>query len=541
MYLNGASSAEEIEEGEVERIQSIGKIRVNSPGRGARAILSEYQLATLQDYRRHSGDILSWEELALVDGFGKEAVEALKPFLSLYSNNLPGAVDTSARKVHGSVLVRATDKNAGTKIKAEGRNWQIGAASRVVIPDLIRNLKLLTKDSGSEPGMTNNLPGITNVDWTAHAEVNLGRWDIVLGDYNIRYGQGVGIWSGFSMASLSTVGAFTRRATGITPVMSFLPSEHRGSAIEYRHGRMSGSAFVDTEGRFGGHLSYLSLHSQVGLTATSGVVSADGSFNWKGVNLAGELAAKGIDSFAGKASGTFKIANTKLAFQGRVLPTRFTGKKNGEYALAAGAEWKSPSWKQLAGKTGFGSSVPVHSISLTADASLLPKPNIDPGRKQLRIYGIWQWQMSGAWALDARYTGRLRNYEPSRNDIRIDLKYNSGPWLSTLRLEGDYCNGKGILGYLEEGYKSDTFSSYLRLTGFSTEGWSSRIYCYERDAPGAFLVPAYYGQGACVSYYGSYKVILNHCRIKLYLRSSYTVYRDKQDAFSLRGQIIIEY
>ena len=89
MYLNGASSAEEIEEGEVERIQSIGKIRVNSPGRGARAILSEYQLATLEDYRRHSGDILSWEELALVDGFGKETVEALKPFLSLYSDNLP--------------------------------------------------------------------------------------------------------------------------------------------------------------------------------------------------------------------------------------------------------------------------------------------------------------------------------------------------------------------------------------------------------------------------------------------------------------------
>ena len=71
MFLNGASSPEEIEEGEVERIQVIGKIRVNAPGRNARAILSEYQLATLEDYRRNSGDILSWEELALVDGFNK--------------------------------------------------------------------------------------------------------------------------------------------------------------------------------------------------------------------------------------------------------------------------------------------------------------------------------------------------------------------------------------------------------------------------------------------------------------------------------------
>lgn len=519
MYLNGASSAEEIEEGEVERIQSIGKIRVNSPGRGARAILSEYQLATLQDYRRHSGDILSWEELALVDGFGKETVEALKPFLSLYSDNLPGAVDTSAIKVHGSVLIRATDKNAGTKVKAEGYNLQVGLAAR----------------SKSWPLFA------TEPDWTAHAEINLGRWDIVIGDYNIRYGQGVGVWSGFSMTSLSTVGAFTKRATGITPVMSFLPSEHRGTAVEYRHGRLSGSAFIDTDGRFGVHASHLSLHSQVGITAMSGVVSVDGSLNWKGVNLAGEIASKGKNAFAGKASGTFKIDNTKLAFQGRVLPTRFTGKKNGEYALAAGAEWKSPSWRQLAGKTGFGSSVPVHSLSLTADASLLPKPNIDPGRKQLRIYGIWQWQMSGTWALDARYTGRLRNYEPSRNDVRLDLKYNYGPWLSTIRFEGDYCNGKGLLGYLEGGYKTDNLSTYIRLTGFNTDNWASRIYCYERDAPGSFLVPAYYGQGACASMYASYKATFNHYRLKFYLRSSYTVYRDKPDVFALRGQIIFEY
>lgn len=526
MYLNGASSQEEIDEGEIERIHNLGKIRVNAPGRNARAILSEYQLATLEDYRRQCGDILSWEELALVDGFGKEAVEALKPFLSLYSKSLPGAVDTSARMVHGSVLVRATDKNGGTKIKAEGRTWQVGAAAKL--------------NSWSHSGLVKS--GMTNVDWTAHAEFVFGRWNIVLGDYNIRYGQGVGVWSGFSMTSLSTVGAFTRRATGISPVMSFLPSEHRGAAVEYRHGRWSTSAFADVDGRFGGHASYVSLHGQIGLTAMSGVVSADGALNWKGVNLAGEVAAKGIDSFAGRASGTFKVGNTRLAFQGRVLPTRFTGRKNGEYALAAGAEWKSPTWRQLAGKLGFGSSIPVHSISLTADASLLPKPYIDPGRKQLRIYGIWQWQISGSIALDTRYTARLRNYEASRNDFRIDLKYNSGPWLSTLRFEGDYCSGPGLLSYLDGGYKSDKLSTYLRLTGFATSGWSSRIYCYERDAPGSFLVPAYYGHGAVASVYGSYKVSFNHYSIKFYLRASYTIYNNnnKPAVFGFRGQIILE-
>ena len=185
--------------------------------------------------------------------------------------------------------------------------------------------------------------------------------------------------------------------------------------------------------------------------------------------------------------------------------------------------------------------MPVHSLSLTADASLLPKPNIDPGRKQLRIYGIWQWQLSGTLAFDARYTSRLRNYEPSRNDIRLDLKFNSGPWLSTLRFEGDYCNGKGLLGYLEGGYKSDTISAYLRLTGFSTEGWSSRIYCYERDAPGSFLVPAYYGRGAVASIYGTWKtVIMREWRIKICLRTSLTLKQNQPSVYSARLQLQVE-
>ena len=428
-------------------------------------------------------------------------------------------MDTAARRLHGSGLARITDKNAGTKIKAEGHNWQVGVAARS------KAWPLFSEDP----------------DWTAHAEMNLGRWDIVLGDYNIRYGQGVGIWSGFSLTSLSTVGAFNRHATGISPVFSFLASEHRGVAVEYRYGRFTASVFGDIKGRYGSHVSYISIHGQAGLTLMSGLVSSDFTLNWKGVSISCELAAKGEGSFAGKGSASFKLGNTRFAFQGRALPTRFTGKKNGEYGLAAGAEWKSPSWRHLAGKSGFGSSVPAHVVSFTADASLLPKPIIDPGRKQLRLYGIWQWQMSGTLALDTRYTGRLRNFEPSRNDVRIDLKYNSGPWLSILRFEGDYSSGYGVLGYLEGGYKADNLSAYLRLTGFSTSGWSSRIYCYERDAPGSFLVPAYYGKGAVASLYGSLKLAFNHYRIKLYMRSSYTMNKDKANAFSLKGQAVLEY
>ena len=535
MYLNGASSAEELEADEVERLQIIGKVRVNSPGRNARAILSEYQLAALDDYRRRCGDILSWEELALVDGFGKEAVEALKPFLSLWSDNLPGVVDTVSH-FKADFLVRATEKNIGTKLKAGGKNWQVAGAAR-------------SKAWGGK-----------DYDWTASAEVGNSRWSLLFGDFNVRYGQGLGIWSGFSMTSLSTVDAFIKRPTGIRPVCSFTPSQHRGLAGEYHLGRWSLSAFADLERTAGLHASYTSLRSQLGLTLLPHKLSTDFAINYKGIDLAGEVAlssmapsssSSGTPSSSSSAptsssSGTtpssssglsrgspvaailatkFKIKDLKFALQTRAIPSAFSGKKNGEYGLAAGTQWSSR----------------VMKLSLTADASLLPIPQKDPSRKQLRIYGLWQWQMSEVIALETKYTGRYRTSEPSRSDLRLDIKYSNAQWFGASRIEGDYCDGPGVLGYMEIGNKGlDKWAAYFRIGAFSTSGRSSRIYCYERDAPGTFTVPAYSGQGLTTSLYGTLKArIGKRVTIKLCARAGLVITKT-QSSSTLRIQLEIK-
>lgn len=549
MYLNGASSEEELDSYELERLQVLGKVMVNAPGRNARAILTEYQLAALEDYRRRCGDILSWEELALVDGFGKEAVEALRPYLSLWSGNLPGAVDTLSH-FKADVLIRATEKNIGTKLKAEGKWWQLAGAVRSKSWQQIA-LWLKRDASAGSP------------DWTASAEFGNGRWSVLVGDFNVRYGQAIGVWSGFSMSSLSTVDAFIKRPTGIRPLCSFTPSEHRGAAAQYHLGRWSFAAFGDVKGNAGAHAGYVAIHSQMGLTAMPGQFSGDFACNWKGVNLAGEVAVRfpvkrGIAeseaavSGAGSMSCIFKLRDVKLALQGRAIPSQFSGRKNGEYGAAAGVSWKSQVWQQLKGREGFGSSVSKHVISLTADASLLPVPQKDPGRKQLRMYGLWQWQISGTMALDAKYTGRYRNWEPSRSDLRLDMKYSNGQWSGISRLEGNYCSGPGILGYLEIGHKRDItglsgragpqgWAAYLRIGTFNTSGWASRIYCYERDAPGTFTVPAYSGQGVTGSLYGTLKTRLGkHLHAKACLRAACVLKKAAQPVPSLHFQLEIQ-
>ena len=498
LYLSGASQAEELDTSLLEMLeaQKGRRLRVNSPHLRGHGILSDYQVASLADYRARSGDILSWEELALVDGFSAQAVAALRPFLSLESDRAAGSTDSL--RVRGEALVRGTLKNVGVKAKASGEHWRIGGAWR-------------------------------EKDWTAFAEAGLRGHRLVLGHYNLRFGQGLAQWSGFSMSSLSSVDAFLRRPTGIAPVWSYTSGNvHLGAAYAFESRHVQAMAFGALDGLVGSHLAWLNRHGEVGATvlcdASTGrwSFSADGRLNTRGVTLAWEGAWKN-GSVAGLLAGKMKAGERfTLASQLRATPSRFSGKKYGEYALALGSAFTSERRRNLAGKSGFGSSVPEHEASLTVDAALLPIPGQDPRRLQVRVYAWWQWQLASAWSFQLRFTERYRNYERPRSCVRVQAGFGQGPWMACWRTEGVYCEGLGGLTYLDFGHKHADWSCYLRLTGFLIDKWNDRIYVYERDAPGNFSVPSFYGRGGQISLMGGWKHRFGRiCTLKAYLRASY--------------------
>lgn len=508
LYLSGASSIEEVDQEWIDRLEGMGKIRINGnhlrPG-----ILTDYQIASLADYRTTQGDILSWEELMLVDGFGREAVEALQPFLSLESRRLPGNTDKARTRM--DALVRTTLKQVGVKAKVSGENWRVGGAWR-------------------------------NPDWTAHAEVDT-RWGrLVLGDFNVRYGEGLAQWSGFAMESLSTVDAFIRRSTGISPVWSYTSSSmHRGMAYEYGGSHWRASAWGTLAKHFGAHGEYLGRWGQAGASlawSPNGITaSAETRLNIKGGDYRAEIAWKNR-SAAGKASLRRKAGSQgKWALQARFVPSKYSGKNNGEYGLAAGYSLQSGRWKSLAGKTGFGSSVPLYKLSITLDGALLPVGGVDPRRLQIRGYVNWDWQLGEAWSLALRLTERYRNYEAPRTALRADIKFAHGPWLSVLRGEAVRCKSWGLLGYLEGGYKNDVLSSYLRFSAFRIPEWADRIYCYERDAPGSFSVPAYSGTGISASVVAGYKLRVWRITLKANLRGAYMIRVGRESTPTLNFQL----
>jgi hypothetical protein len=53
-----------------------------------------------------------------------------------------------------------------------------------------------------------------------------------------------------------------------------------------------------------------------------------------------------------------------------------------------------------------------------------------------------------------------------------------------------------------------------------TDGWASRIYAYERDIPGAFSVPAWYGHKAGLSFVAGVSYRSRKLRQRLNLRVS---------------------
>lgn len=482
MYLTGCAAEEELDPDVVDRLEALAgrKIRVNGAHLRPSLLLSEYQLASLADYRSRSGDILSWEELALVDGFSRETVAVLRPFLSLESSRLPGQVrDSSAGRWQGKALLRTTLKQVGAKGRVGGEKWQLQGAWR---------------DGG----------GTFSGVWEG------GRYRLLAGHFNLRFGQGLGVWTGFSMENLSTLDAFVRRPTGISPVWSYNPSGlPLGLACAASWGWLQTQLFATRDGSGGLRADWFSLRAQAGLTLRAApgdwLLSVDGRYSLGKALLVGEAALRHRSAGA-KVSLTLPLGNDfRLALQARAMPSRFAAKKYGEYALAAGLGYRSGRRCSLRGKTGFGSSVPVFTASLTADAALLPVPASDPRRLQCRLYATALAQLSGAWSLETRLTGRYRNYERARTDLRADVKFASGPWLSVFRCELVRCERWGFLCYQEGGYKNDALSIYLRLTGFAIDHWNDRIYCYERDAPGNFSVPAYSGRGLSASLAGGYK------------------------------------
>ena len=519
--LTGYESPEDLDAYEVERLSSFIErpLKINAVSQSSlrsSGLFTSYQTASLLDYRLRHGDIMSYSELSSVDGFTESSVQRLAPFISLEGGDIVRSRDGY---VINDLAFRAGCKTADMKMTGGyGLKYRCKAGETLSL-----SLAASQTYAGSL-GIPDLFSG--SLVW----EPQRRSFRLIAGDFNARFGQGLALWNGMSMTGLSKVSSYLRTSSGLSSSWSFTGSSaHTGIAGEYSFSRFRISAFLSLPedkskdlsllpalniGWYGRNISVSVTHYMEFMSSASEEVSlylpdmktsADIAMCIDGTDLFSEVAFDWINMKAAALSGViFPVGeDVRVAAHLRYYPVGFdpsrsaaprsVSKCTNEYGISVCSDYTP--------RTGRFSG------SLSLDSAFLPQGKDDQRHSiHARIIADTEVRMSDVLTMKARLSERIRTWGlPFKTDLRTDLVWSSGGFSITGRYNILKYVGIGNLGFIEGGYKNERFSVYLKQLVFDIDNWDDRIYAYERDAPGSFSVPAFYGRGMNTSFMTSWR------------------------------------
>lgn len=532
----GVERIEEMDEYELERLIHLLEkpVRINVEGPGKlvdSGLLTRYQAASLADYRIRHGDVLSAPELAMVDGFTPSLVELVRPFISF--DSFKGVDLPAYGRVKCDAAIRTsahtddtdTDYAYSTKFRVSYGNVASGNVS------FSRSYGAVSaRPELKSFNMSCNFPGVG--------------LEFFLGDFNARFGQGLVMWNGMSMSGVNSPSSSRKNAPGLSATWSFSGSSAlTGAAARWNAGHWTASAAVafpqlkkylwvrvgnnflpmlniawyGTYGQFSvTHISEMSGTASGGVSVPDMKTSVDMQMCIRGVNLYGEVAYDWVNrTFASLAGGDWGVGdNGRLGVHLRYYPAIYL------------SSWSSAVRTSTKCSNEYGlcfSGESSHGL-FSLDAAYHPVPKVKDASSSIQIKAQLRWMPSVGEFLkmDFRVTERWRSWgTPFRTDLRADASVDVEGWTFSSRVNLLKCIGYGMLVYLDESWKNERFSVHVRQGAFRIDEWDDRIYVYERDAPGSFTVPAFYGRGLWTSAYAGWR-FWRHGRV--YLRMFYVTY-----------------
>ena len=545
MKLTGCASAEELDGYEVERLSSYldrpFKVNLASAAQlKSCGLFSAYQVASIIDYRIRHGYVLSLVELSAVDGFGEDAVSILSPFISLVVDDLNLHFE-ERKTIRNDLSVKG-----GVSVSEGVLSGQYGLKYRCMAGERF-SLALSASRSRSVSSMSPD-------SYSGHLRYEFRRLPLKLiaGDFNARFGQGLALWNGMSLSGLSKLSSFYRRSSGLSESWSFTGnSSLTGLAGELSMSRLRVSAFFAMPmlsginvGWYGKNISmsmthyveFSQYHAGRSWYIPDMKTSADFASCINGVDIFAETAFDWVNaSLAGLASTVFPVGeDLRMALNMRYYPSAFdpslsasprsgTSSSN-EAGISAACTWTAGRWVEREKHDVYSPSVRRFVSDFSLDAAWFPEPKQDDAMSfQIKALADCQIMASPSLKLNLRTSGRYRTWGGNfiKTEVRADLSWKPSAWSLNARIHVAVCKGTAMLSYLEGGYKTSRTSLYLRQGFFHVDNWDDRIYAYERDAPGSFSVPVFYGRGVWTSAVASFRVSRF---LKLYLRGSLTAY-----------------
>ena len=525
LALTGLESPEELDEHEVERLAAYlhRPVRINLAtvsSLRASGLLTPFQVASIADYRVRHGDIMSFTELSAVDGFTDDIARTLMPFISLDGGSpVPQGNDNAC--LNSDLAVRG-----GIKVVENGYTGGYAAKYRCGFGD-----GWTISLSASSPYSRNlAVPGVFSgcICW----EPSRRPFKLIVGDFNTRFGQGLVLWNGMSMTGMAKASSFYRSSTGLSPTWSFTGSSaNTGVGCEFFASRIRISALVALPefrskgfkatsllpalnlGWYGRNmymsvthcLEYVHADASQREYISDMKTSADVAMTINGTDIFSELAFDWVNAVPAFLAGTrFPVGeDVVMGAHLRYYPAaynpvrsaapRSVSKCSNEYGLSLACDYL-PNLKRMTG-------------SLSLDTAFLPESK-EPDRfsVHLKLLADTEIRVSDSLVAKLRFSERYRTWEQKfKTDFRADLTWSSGCFSVTGRVNLVKYADTSFLAYLEGGYKRENLSIYFRQLFFIADNWDDRIYAYERDAPGNFTVPAFYGRGMNTALNVSYR------------------------------------
>ena len=615
LLLCGAGTLEELSEDEWERYRHLADhpLDLNACTRSAMlssGLFSPFQAASVLDRRMRDGDILSYTELGYTDGFTPELARALSHFVVLRSRNPPGK--PSMPQMHASLLLRtscsgsssvpaaraalqtaaahstsganstASGKNpsAATSSFASGKNDPFSGSAAFGIKTAISLEGRLDAFWSARKSYSDRTFGPGTISLAIYGKSIPGR--ILLGDYSARFGQGLLLWSGFSIAGFSSVQSFRRNASGLSASSSFTRTLH-GIGLDLALGRSTISAVWSTPVQSTNPRLLALNYNHIFRTSSTGATlladpgrlyaaSIDFRAGLPRLSLSGEFAFELLPAPASAALAPAPASVAASASAAPVSAASATPQPDSPAAifvpagllsavwtpsygnrLAVLARYYPQNWSQLAAsppstfstaKDEFGSAFLFQSARYTLSLDLARR--LSEANWQYRLLasanlpfrlglpGRTQRKVNSSTGIDGTISVRsLSRFRPSqslpfRQDLRCDLKLELNRLKLNTRCNLLWCRNFAMLGYIEPGFSDQSFSLWFRLTGYSVPSWDDRISTWERDIPGSFTVPARYGKGLALSCTSSLTIQRKRLRHRLNARLSYDVYSRKE-------------
>ena len=496
LRITGCENPEQLDPDEAEKLSSYldRPLRINlvsSSSLRSCGLFTSYQAASLADYLTRHGNILSFSELASVDGFTDDAVDCLRPFISLEGGTI-GQSGSSSRRPSADVAMKG-----GIKLTEGSMTDSYGVKARCRSGGITASL-----------GYSGTFTG--NIEWAPARKP----FRIIAGDFNARFGQGLVLWNGMSMTGFANLSSFSRSASGLSPSWSYTGSSaHTGIAAEYAVSRFRLSGFISAPGIKKGpscllpalNLGWYGRNMCMSMTHVGTMkTSADLAMCVRGTDLFAEAA---IDwgNAAGAALAGLKVPlceDLRMGLHLRYYPAGYDGSMSAAPRSVSGCsnEYGTSLCCAYSPRSGWFKG------TLSLDGAYLPVSKTDGVSVQYKILCDSEMALNESLKMLVRITERVRTWGlPFKTEVRTDLVWTSGGFSAAGRVDAVRYKGFSFLTFAEGGYKNEKFSVYLKQLFFVVDNWDDRIYSYERDAPGNFSVPAFYGRGVNTAIISSWR------------------------------------